>query len=165
MTGVIALLTREALAEIEQNGGTGNWVTSAARVREYPYVVLMRNRRHPSSPSDVEQGAAFLVGRISGVREATKTAAIGYPRVFIEISEYARVNTKRLWSKSQNPVWYTELEKLGIDEDTLNFAPMPHQDAKSGEPVSNDNILVDIKRQVGMLYNVPGSAVEIVIRL
>lgn len=165
MTGVIALLTREAVAEIEQNGGTGNWVTSAARVREYPFVVLVRNRRHPSSPSDVEHGAAFLVGRISGVRVATKTATNGYPRVFIEISEYALVTTRNLWSKSQNPVWYTDLETLGIEENSLHFRPISHEEATSGEPVSSDNVIADIKRQVGRVFNVPGSAVEIVIRL
>ena len=164
MAGVIALLTREAVTEIDQNGGTGNWVASAARVKEYPFVVLVRNRRHPSSPSDVEHGAAFLVGRISGVREATKTATKRYPRVFIKISEYALVTTPSVWSKSQNPVWFTDLETLGIEENSLNFKPIPHEEAAaSDEPVSSDNVLAEIKRHVGRLF--PGSAVEIVIRL
>jgi hypothetical protein len=161
----IAVLTWEPVAEIQANGGTGNWVTSAARVREYPYVVLVRNRRHPSSPSDTEHGAAFLVGRISGAHETTKTASNRYPRVFIEISEYALVSVSSAWSKSQNPVWYTDLDKLRIEENALNFQPMPHESTASSDPVSNDNILADIKRQVRLLFNVPRSTVEIIIRL
>jgi len=165
MPGAIALLTRESVAEILENGGTGNWVTSAARVREYPYVVLVRNRRHPSSPSDVEHGATFLVGRLSGAREATKTATNRYPRVFIEMSEYALVTKPHAWSKSQNPVWFIDLDTLGIDESELAFEPMPHENATSEKPIANDDVLADLKRQVGLLYNVPGSAVEIIIRL
>jgi hypothetical protein len=57
------------------------------------------------------------------------------------------------------------LETLGIEETSLKFEPMPHEDAASGEFVSKDNVLADMKRQIGLLFNVPGSAVEISIRL
>jgi hypothetical protein len=167
MPGAIALFTREPVDEIRENRGTGNWVASAERVRQYSFVVLVRNRQHPSSPSDVEHGTAFLVGRISATREVTETAANKYPRIFIAISEYALVDVADSWSKSQNPVWFTNLETLGIEETSLKFEPMPHEhgDAASGELVSKDNVLADMKRQIGLLFNVPGSAIEISIRL
>ena len=167
MPGAIALFTRESVDEIRENRGTGNWVASAERARQYSFVVLVRNRHHPSSPSDVEHGTAFLVGRISATREVTETAANKYPRIFIAISEYALVAVADSWSKSQNPVWFTNLETLGIEETSLKFEPMPHEhgDAASGELVSKDNVLADMKRQIGLLFNVPGSAVEISIRL
>jgi hypothetical protein len=57
------------------------------------------------------------------------------------------------------------LETLGIEENSLHFKPILHKEAATGEPVSSDNVLADIKRQVGRVFNVPGSAVEIVIRL
>jgi len=165
MPGAIALFTRESVDEIQKNRGTGNWVVSAERVRQYSFVVLVRNGHHPSSPTDVEHGTAFLVGRISATREVTATAANKYPRIFIAIAEYALVDVADSWSKSQNPVWFTNLETLRIEETSLKFEPMPHGDDASGELVSKDSVLADMKRQIGLLFNVSGSAVEISIRL
>jgi hypothetical protein len=127
VAGAIALLTHEPVLEILSEGGTGNWVANAQRVRNYPFVVLVRNRRHPSAPADVEHRTAFLVGRISGVRAVSETAVSGYPRVFIEISEYAEVAVSNAWGKSQNPVWFTDLETLGIKEDELQFKPVDEE--------------------------------------
>jgi hypothetical protein len=165
MPGAIALFTRESVEEIRKNGGTGNWVTSADRVRGYSFTVLVRNGKHPSSPSDVDHGTAFLVGRVSGTREVPETAANRYPRIFIEISEYALVTVPNSWSKSQNPVWYTSLEDLHIKENSLKFELVPHQDTVSAEVINKDKIVADMKRQIGQLFNVPGSAVELSIRL
>jgi len=166
MPGAIALFTREPLDEILENGGTGDWVTSADRVRQYPFVVLVRNRNHPSSPSDVDHGTAFLIGRVFGTRVAEKRAANGYPRIFIELKDYAQVNVKNVWSKSQNPVWYTNLETLGIDENEIEFAPISHvATAQRETAASENNALAEIKRDLAKLFNVPASAVEITIRL
>ncbi len=165
MSRTIALLTREPVDEVLMKGGTGDWVTNAGRAREYPFVVLVRNRNHPSAPSDTDHGKPFLVGRISGARFSA-SARNGYPRVFIEIDSYAPVNASNAcWSKSQNPVWYTDLATLGIDEKELEFRPMPHTGAKQAKSVNKDHVLADIKRQIGQLYNVPRSAVEVTIRL
>ncbi len=165
MSRTIALLTRESIDEVRKKGGTGDWVTNAGRAREYPFVVLVRNRNHPSAPSDTDHGKPFLVGRISGARFSA-SARNGYPRVFIEIDSYAPLNASNAcWSKSQNPVWYTDLATLGIDENKLEFQPMLHVGAKQAESVNKDHVLADIKRQIGQLYNVPGSAVEVTIRL
>jgi hypothetical protein len=80
------------------------------------------------------------------------------------MSEYALLAIPHAWSKSQNPVWFTDLDTLGVDENSLKFEPMPHENA-AGKPTSNANLLADLKRQVGLLFNVPGSVVEIIIRL
>jgi hypothetical protein len=167
MAGVIALFTKEAVADIEKQGGTGNWVTSASKVREFPFVVLVRNRNHPSAPSDAEHGTAFLVGRISGARESSETAGNGSPRVFIEIGDYALVNVKKAWSRSQNPVWFTDLDTMGITENDLHFQSIPQPEAEPGKLASKDKdaVLADMKRQIARLFNVPGSAVDISIRL
>jgi hypothetical protein len=167
MPGAIALLTREPVPEILAAGGTGNWVTSADRVRGYPFVVLVRNGRYPSSPSDVPHGTAFLVGRISGTRTTSTTAASGYPRVFIEIGEYAPIAVSDAWSKSQNPVWFTDLATLGIDEQELQFQPVISATVAQKTPIldNNDNALAEMKRAIGLRHNVPASAVDITIRL
>jgi hypothetical protein len=166
MPGAIALLTREPVSEILAGRGTGNWVTSADRVKGYPFVVLVRNGRHPSSPSDAKHGTAFLVGRISGTRAAPTTAVSGYPRIFIEISEYALVTVPGVWSKSQNPVWYTDMATLGIDEHALQFQVLPHVSDESEKSAPNrDRAVSDMKRTIAGLFNVPTSAVDIAIRL
>jgi hypothetical protein len=168
MPGAIALLTREPLPEILAAGGTGNWVTSAERVRGYPFVVLVRNGRHPSSPSDAPHRTAFLVGRISGTRVGSTTAASGYPRNFIEISEYALITLPDAWSGSQNPVWFTDLANLGINEHELQFQPVPCAASAAPEtPIlhNNDNALAEMRRAIAARFNVPASAVDITIRL
>jgi len=165
MPGAIALLTRESVPEVLAAGGTGNWVTSADRARGFPYVVLVRNGRHPASPSDTEHGAAFLVGRISGARISAATAVSGYPRIFIEISEYAPVSVPNAWSKSQNPVWYTDLTEFGINENELQFQPVPHTTAKSESPaLDRDHLVAEAKRTIARLFSVPATAVDISIR-
>jgi hypothetical protein len=166
MPGAIALLTRESVPEVLAGGGTGNWVTNADRARDFPYVVLVRNGRHPASPSDTEHGTAFLVGRISGVRTSAATAASGYPRIFIEISEYTPVSVPNAWSKSQNPVWYTDLAEFGINENELQFQLVPHIAAAPESPtVDRDQLVAEAKRTIGRLFSVPINAVDISIRL
>ncbi len=166
MSKAIALFTREAVAEVLAGGGTGNWVTSAERAEEQPLVVLIRNARHPKAPRDVDHGTAFLVGKVSSVRRVAEASAGGYPRVFIEFSAYALAEVPNAWGKSQNPVWYTDLTTLGISEDELKFQPMPHQPASDDAPPQQDRALAiaDMKREVGRLFGVPASAVEIAIR-
>jgi hypothetical protein len=170
MPSAVALYTREAVSEILEAGGSGNWATRIDRVRKYPYVVLVRNRRHPSSPSDADHGTAVLVGRIAGAREVAEIAGNGKPRVFVEISEWAKVAVRNAWKiDSSNPVWYTDFETLGIREDELNFQPIPPVAPKEGvqemPPSSGQAMsLTEIKREIARLYGVPVDAVEIIIR-
>jgi hypothetical protein len=168
MSGAIFLFTREMEHKVVDAAGTGNWATRADRVREYPYVVLVRNRRHPSSPSDYDHGTAFLVGKVSGTRETGEFSANGRPRVFIEISAYAPINMPKAWrTESQNPVWYTDLATLGIAENDLQFQPVPHQPTprelawSESVPRGPAKALAEIKREIARLLGVPVSAVEI----
>lgn len=165
MPGAIALFTRESIPEILHAGGTGNWVTSADRAQEYPFVILVRNGRHPSSPSDTVHGTAFLLGRISGTRKAAEAAASGYPRIFIEISEYALIEVPNAWSNSQNPVWYVDLATFGIVEDGLQFQPMPQKPMSDILPKEPTQTLADLKQEIARLFGVPVNAVEVTIRL
>ena len=169
MPGTIAVLTREPLAQVQSEGGSGNWAANADRIRKYPFLVLVRNGKHPLSPTDVKHGTAFLVGRISGTHVAPASAQTvkGYPRQFIEISEFASISVPDVWSKSQNPVWFTDLKMLGIDESKLKFElirPAAPQKSTLSTP-KTDLDLADIKREIGLRYNVPASAVIIEIRL
>jgi hypothetical protein len=61
---------------------------------------------------------------------------------------------------------YTDLEILGIAEAELKFQPMPHEPLSDEASPAEDKVkaVADIKREVGRLFGVPASAVEIAIR-
>lgn len=126
MDKVIAVLTHESLEEILRRGGTGHWGTKADRARQFPYAVCVRNKNHPKAPRDVPHRAAFVIGRIDHIDETNSRTAAGMPRVLIRFSDYAVIEGNHdAWGDSQNPVWYTTLEKLGVDLADLQFQPMP----------------------------------------
>lgn len=167
----IAVFTNESVADILAKGGTGHWVTKAARAENFPYVVCVRNGRHPKSPRDVPHGAAFLIGRISEVTETKTLAANGQPRVLIKFSEYAEIdNDQEVWGKSQNPVWYTDVEMLDIVFTDLQFKPMPpvqiepEDEAESTEaPENTATILRDAKENLATRLGLPLDAVRITV--
>ncbi len=168
MTHAIAVLTREPTDEIIAQGGTGHWVTSRNRAAEYPYVVCVRNRNHPSSPDDAPHHAAVLIGRVAGATEVAKTEH-GQPRVFIRMSAYALINVPGAWGKTRNPVWYTTLEELGIDLESLHFEPMsappdqPEPEPETG-PGSLALSIAEAKEALAAFYGVPASSVTITIQ-
>jgi hypothetical protein len=172
MPSAVALYTREAVSDVLSAGGSGNWATRLDRAQKYPYLVLVRNRRHPSSPSDADHGTAFLVGRVAGAREVADIATNGKPRVFIEISEWAKVTVRNAWkTNSSNPVWYTDFETLGIEEDQLKFQPLPRPLVSNERGLQDmppslvqPRSLTEVKREIARLYGVPENAVEIIIR-
>jgi hypothetical protein len=177
MTAAIAVLTHESMEDIFDRGGTGHWGTKADRAGKYEFVVCVRNRNHPRSPEDVPHRAAFLVGRISGIIETNHMTEAGIPRVLIKFSEYAIVERKHdAWGKSQNPVWYTSLEALGVDTTKLKFKPMPppqdresqlgsHNDmGESIAPSSTADILAEAKKSLAQRLRLPVSNVEITIK-
>ncbi len=168
MTHALAVLTRESVDEIIVQAGSGHWVTSPARAAEYPYVVCVRNRNHPSSPEDTSHRSAFLIGRVAGATE-TSTTEHGQPRVFIRMSAYALVNVPDAWGKTRNPVWYTTLEELGIDLERLLFEPMPaaqRELAPEGEAASLSLALsiTEAKEALSAFYSVPAGSITITIQ-
>lgn len=115
----IVVFTARSLDEILRDGGSRDWRLDADRARGCEFLVCTQNRRNsyfgaPTAP----HGAAFLIGRICGVVRSPDDPA----RWLIEISEYIDYVIPNIWGKSGHlryPVWYTTLEDLGIDLDTL----------------------------------------------
>jgi hypothetical protein len=115
----IVVFTARSLNEILRDGGSRDWRLDADRARDCGYLVCTQNRRNtdfgaPTAP----HGAAFLIGRISGVVRSPDDLA----RWLIQISEYTECVIPNIWGKSGHlryPVWYTTLEDLGIDLTTL----------------------------------------------
>ncbi len=131
----IVVFTARSLDEILRDGGSRDWRLDADRARDCEYLVCTQNRRNtdfgaPTAP----HGAAFLIGRISGVVRSPDDPA----RWLIKISEYIDYVIPNIWGKSGHlryPVWYTTLEDLGIDLSTLPpfTALLPPQPEGMGE--------------------------------
>jgi hypothetical protein len=131
----IVVFTARSLDEILRDGGSRDWRLDADRARGCEYLVCTQNRRNtdfgtPTAP----HGAAFLIGRISGVVRSPDDPA----RWLIEINEYTECVVPNIWGKSGHlryPVWYTTLEDIGIDLSTLPpfTALAPRQSDGMGE--------------------------------
>jgi hypothetical protein len=129
----IVTFTARPLREILLEGGSRDWRLDARRARKMHYLVCTQNRHNADFGSpDAPHGAAFLVGRISGIVPSPTEA----DRWLIKIDEYTPCEIPNIWAKSGHlryPIWYTTLEDLGIDLDALPpFRPVPVQPATSG---------------------------------
>jgi hypothetical protein len=126
----IVTFTAQSIDEILEQGGSGHWRLDAVRARYFDYLVCTQNHRNSGLRAPVAQHrAAFLIGRISEVVESPERRS----RWLIRISEYVECNLPNTWGKYGNlryPVWYTSLERLGIDLDMLApFTPLPSPNA------------------------------------
>ncbi|MGA3403139.1 MAG: hypothetical protein ABSC95_28335 [Acetobacteraceae bacterium] len=129
----IVVFTAKPADQIVADGGSGDWRLDARRARQAEFLVCTQNQ-HNADPIDsrfgpprAPHGAAFLIGRMSGVAPSSKD-----PRRWqIQIQEYTECLLPNLWRKSgqihlRYPVWYTTLEDLGIDLAALPpFKPVP----------------------------------------
>jgi hypothetical protein len=176
MTSAVAVLTHESLEDIFERGGTGHWGTKAERAKQHQYVVCVRNRNHPRSPEDVPHRAAFVVGRIAGIVETNHLTEAGIPRVLIKFSHCAIVERHDAWGKSQNPVWYTSLENLGLDLGHLKFKPMPPSQGQDIDclPPHTENsiilgstadILTEAKKDLAQRLRLPVANIEITVKV
>jgi hypothetical protein len=127
----IVTFTARPLREVLQEGGSRDWRLDARRARKMQYLVCTQNRHNADfGAPDAPHGAAFLIGRISGVSPTEDD------RWLIEIDQYIPCEIQNIWAKSGHlryPIWYTTLEDLGIDLDALPpFRPVPVQPAAPG---------------------------------
>jgi hypothetical protein len=127
----IVTFTARPIDEILAHGGSRDWRLDATRARYFDYLVCTQNRHNPGFGTPIAaHRAAFLIGRISEVVASPERP----DRWLIKISEYVECNLPNIWGKHGNlryPVWYTTLEQLGIDLDTLPpFTPL----RSSGSP-------------------------------
>jgi hypothetical protein len=126
--------------------------------------------------------SAFLVGKISDVVPTPPTPGNNESRedrFLIRFSEYALVDVPNVWVKGdRNPVKYASMEDLGIDPAKLTWEKMlepgilPYLtgDVTDGAPVATTPTaerpltMAEAKRGLALNFNVPPSAIEIIIR-
>lgn len=171
INSAVAVLTSRSKDEIIERGGTGNWAASSERIIQNRYVVVIRNQRENAHwhQNDFDHGAAFLVGRISGIAETDESTADGRMRYVIEFDAYAEVDVPAAWGKSRNPVWFTTLDELGINLDSIEFTSLA--DGKCVQPSGmtapgseNGLTFAEARRGLAARYGVTPHNVEIIIR-
>jgi len=172
----IAVFTARSPERIAREGGSQAWVLNPARAKLCSWLVCTQNRHNPDhefSDATEAHGSAFLVGKISAIREADEYE--GGERWMIAISEFARVDVPDVWKQWRNPVRYTTLEELGIDPATLNFEPMPTATpatsttstpatSTAGQTAPAMLTIAEAKKALAATFGVKPDAVEITIR-
>ena len=167
-SNAVAVFTSWSKEDIINRGASGNWGVSSYRILQNRYLVVIRNRHSDRCPDDYEHGTAFLIGRISGVDETEDVTKDGRPRYAIEFDAYAEVEIPDIWGKSRNPVWFTDLETLGIDLKDLSFVDVEGRKSVT-VPVAlksyDEGIsFAEARRGLAARYGVSASTIEILIR-
>jgi hypothetical protein len=158
----IAVFTAKPLEKLLAHGGSGPWVGAEERVKRQEYLVCMRKTK----PGTEGHGAAFLVGKISGVRKHGFDRR-GQQRWFFEISEFAIPTHQGQWAW-RNPVRYTTLEELEIELKELKFEPAPVPTENPPPPESGSSVkpltIAEAKAGLAAKFGVSPDAIDIHIK-
>ena len=149
-------------------GGSAPWAVAEKQAKQREYLVCVRNAKDADFANSEPHGTAFMVGKISGLRQAGLDKK-GQPRFLIEINAYARVDYPKRWGKWRNPVKYTTLEELGIDSAKLKFqaAPAPTLALSAPSDISDDVrplTIAQAKQGLALRFGVDPAAIEILIK-
>ena len=174
----LIVFTAKSSSLIQKQGGTSSWVLSPVSMRDVRYVVCTRNTdrtiEEQFGPRGEAHGEAFLVGKVSGLKQVK--VENNRKRYLVQISEYSLVSVPNFWTHDRNPTRYTDtgvLRERGIDVDKLEWLLMPDIDGVIGvlrdSPVvaitSTDQGLsiAEAKRGLSLKFGVPEEAIQIVI--
>lgn len=172
--GALIVFTAKTIDAILEDGGTQSWVLNPSHMTHIKYVVCTRNadRKH-----DEEFGlrpephrAAFLVGKVSGIRKVGERN--GRDRYIVLFSEYALVDLPDFRGHERNPVTYGDTDSLkvkGLDVAELEFIPMPSEaNASSPAPahvpdaVQEGLTIEQAKEGLSAKYGIPIDCIQIV---
>lgn len=173
----LIVFTAKTTEMIHEHGGTKSWVLSATSMRDVRYVVCTRNTDRAydeeCGPRSEAHGEAFLVGKVSGLKQVDERN--GRKRYLVQMSEYARVSEPDFWTHDRNPTRYTDTDTLrerGIDVDKLDWLPMPDSDGVIGvmphpteatAPASDGLTIAQAKQGLSVKFGVPEEAILITI--
>jgi hypothetical protein len=168
----IVVFTARSPNRIVREGGSGSWVLNAARAKNCTWLVCTQNRHnadHEFSDATEPHGSAFLLGKISAIRQARDPG--DDDRWQIAISEFALLNIPDAWDHGRNPVRYTSIKELGIDPAKEKFQSMPQTEtagssgpsAATAAPAGMLSI-IEAKKALAVTFGVSPDAIEITIR-
>ncbi len=165
----IVVFTARSPDRIVEEGGSQAWKLNPARAKLCKWLVCTQNRHNPDhefSDATEPHGAAFLVGKVSGIAPSPEGEN---GRWMVAISEYARIDMPDLWDGGRNPVRYATIDDLGIEFAELQFQPMPvtlEVAVPERSPVTTPLRLTieEAKQGLAATFGVNPEAVEITIR-
>lgn len=172
----VVVFTSRGVERLISDGGSGDWVLNSKRASECEYVVCVQNRVPADYHGDDWGGvsdphkSAFFIGKISKVVLSPTWDGELPRRWLITISQYATVSYPDMWSGARNPVAYSSLSELGIDEQSLKFIDMPFvriEAPKFEDKKVLDDAGITIKEAKILLskkYDVSEESIEITIR-
>jgi hypothetical protein len=154
----IVVFTSKSLGTMVQEGGSGNWHARKDKIsKRCKWIVAVRNRHSERREGDEDHGTAFLIGKISAVRESHEQK-----RIVVEFSEYAKLDIADFWDGQRNPVKYVALNSLSIDLQELKWLPFPRSTRATATPAG---ILEQAKELVAKSLAIPTSAVKITVTI
>lgn len=172
----VVVFTARGLDRLLSDGGSSSWVLNESRASRCKYVVCVQNR-DPADSRNNDWGtviaphkSAFFVGKISDVVLSPEWDGKHPKRWLIRVNEYANTEYQHMWNGARNPVAYSSLSELGIDEDKLIFNKMPSVEIKSPKFVPDADPYIDgisiqqAKILLSKKYEVSTDSIEIVIR-
>jgi hypothetical protein len=168
------VFTARSPERIVREGGSQAWVLNPARAKLCKWLVCTQNLHNPNhefSDATEPHGSAFLVGKISGIRQASEEEG-GPDRWLITISAYARLEKKDVWKGWRNPVRYWTVRELGINPDKLDFKAVPGSGATVTSPTQAAKeaaragmlTISEAKKALAATFGVKPEEVEITIR-
>ena len=176
MAKVLVVFTAKGAARIESEGGTADWAVSPRSVRDCEFVVCTRNT-DPACVDDfgdfstTPHGAAFLVGKITGLEKTYFEN--GRQRYRILVSEVAEKLVLDFWDGSRIPTRYlskAEAEARGLNFDNLEFRPINFASVPAAAaPINATASLLGIsineaKSGLALRFGVASDDIDIVIR-
>lgn len=114
---VVVVFTGEPLQQMIREGRSGHWKASKHRLSGCDWIVAARNRHTDWGARDIEHGSAFLIGRISAIRDSETRPG----RHVVEFDRYAEIDLKEAWPGNQNPVTYLTFEDLKVKTGGLKW--------------------------------------------
>jgi hypothetical protein len=118
----VVTFTSRSTKEMLADSGSKAWRLDAKRARKCDYLVCAWNAYGPiprRAHSDRRHREGFLIAPITSIEPVTPLRRI------IRFRQYAEISVAELWSRNQNPVWYSALDDLGIELDGLTFKDIP----------------------------------------
>lgn len=172
----VVVFTARGLGCLKNDGGSSAWVLSEKRASRCKYVVCVQNR-DPADNHNNDWGTvtaphknAFFVGMISDVVLSPEWNGKHPKRWLIKVSQYAEVSYPDMWDGARNPVAYSSLSELGIDERKLKFNKMPEVNIESPkaapeeDPFPEGITIQNAKILLSKKYEVSIESIEIIIR-
>lgn len=163
MTDVVMVFTSKSLETMKHEGGSGNWAANKDRVKHARWIVATRNQKSGWTQGEEGHGNAFLIGRVSGIKQAPAPENTRYVILF---DRYAELNVPDAWTGDRNPVAYTDLATLGINPDELEWKDFDPAVPLAEGAVNTPATVIDHARMlVANAFSVSPDAVKITVSL